>query len=124
MVLHEEHHRPVERKRLTRLSRHYYDLACLIRGGVADQALADLALFGRVLAHRRVYFRYAWMDYASMKPGSFRLLPADAERSAWAQDYEAMQETMFFRAAPTFDEILKLVGEFERRFNASAGGEL
>ncbi|MCC7082372.1 MAG: nucleotidyl transferase AbiEii/AbiGii toxin family protein [Burkholderiales bacterium] len=69
MVLHEEHHRPVERKRLTRLSRHYYDLACLIRGGVADQALADLALFGRVLAHRRVYFRYAWMDYASGSRG-------------------------------------------------------
>jgi hypothetical protein len=123
MLLHEEHHRPSDRKRITRLSRHYYDLACLIRAGIADQALADLSLFERVLAHRRVYFRYAWMDYGSMKPGTFRLLPTDTERGAWVRDYEAMQDTMFFREVFSFDEILRLVGEFERRFNAGARGE-
>ncbi|MGH8636909.1 MAG: nucleotidyl transferase AbiEii/AbiGii toxin family protein [Burkholderiales bacterium] len=124
MLLHEEHHRPSDRKRLTRLSRHYYDLACLIRAGVADQALADPELFERVLAHRRIYFRYAWMDYGSMKPGTLRLLPADSERGAWTRDYEAMQETMFFREVLKFAEILELVGDFERRFNANAGGGL
>jgi hypothetical protein len=122
MLLHEEHHRPSERKRLAGLSRHYYDLACLIRAGIADQALADPALFERVLAHRRIYFRYAWMDYGSMQPGTFRLLPVDSDRGAWARDYEAMQETMFFREVLTFAEILRLVGEFERRFNETAGG--
>jgi hypothetical protein len=31
-----------------------------------------------------------------------------------------MRESMFFGEVPSFGEILRLVGEFERRFNASA----
>ncbi|MPZ47285.1 MAG: nucleotidyl transferase AbiEii/AbiGii toxin family protein [Betaproteobacteria bacterium] len=118
MLLHEENHRPPQRKRLQRLSRHYYDLACLIQHAIADQAMAEAGLFDRVLAHRRVFFRYTWMDYDTMKPGTLRLLPPEEERSAWARDYDAMRDTMFFRSAPTFDEILRVVGEFERRFNS------
>ena len=59
------------------------------------------------------------MNYATLKPGTLRLLPAPDERLAWAQDYAAMRETMFFGEAPEFGEILRVVGEFERRFNQS-----
>ena len=31
-----------------------------------------------------------------------------------------MRESMFFGEVPPFGEILRLVGEFERRFNAGA----
>lgn len=111
----------MDKRRADRLSRHYYDLHCLIGHGIADQALADTGLFDRVAAHRKVFFRYAWMDYATLRPGALRLLPSDERRPEWKQDYEAMRETMFFGEAPTFDEILGVVGEFELRFNASAG---
>jgi len=47
-----------------------------------------------------------------------RLVPADAERSAWRADYEAMQQEMFYGDVPTFDEILVVVGDFQARLNA------
>lgn len=121
MLLHEETYRPADRRRGERLSRHYYDLYCLIQRGVADQAIADQGLFEKVAAHREVFFRYTWMDYATLRPGRLRLLPESGRREAWQRDYAAMRETMFFGEAPEFDEILSVVGEFERRFNAGTG---
>jgi hypothetical protein len=120
MLLHEETYRPLTKQRQERLSRHYYDLYCLITRGVSDQALADAGLFDRIAAHRQVFFRYTWMDYATLRPGALRLLPAPEQRVSWSQDYDAMRETMFFGNAPSFDDILCVVGAFEQRFNDAA----
>ena len=121
MLLHEETYRPGGKRRGDRLSRHYYDLYCLIRRGFADNAVADQGLFERVAAHREVFFRYTWMDYRTLCPGRLRLLPAPDQQEAWQRDYAAMRDTMFFGEAPQFEEILRVVGEFERGFNAAAG---
>ncbi len=118
MLLHEETYRPADKRRGERMSRHYYDLFSLIRRGVADAAVADQGLFERVAAHREVFFRYTWMDYRTLQPGTLRLLPEPAQREAWERDYAAMRDTMFFGETPAFEEILGVIGEFERRFNA------
>jgi hypothetical protein len=120
MLLHEETYRPSEKRRGERMSRHYYHLFSLIRRGIADEAVADQGLFERVAAHRAVFFRYTWMDYGTLRSGTLRLLPEPAQREAWERDYAAMRDTMFFGEAPAFDEILAVVGEFERQFNAGA----
>jgi len=57
MLLHEETYRPARKPRKARLARHYYDLWCLIKRGVADDAANDFGLFDRVAAHRAVFFR-------------------------------------------------------------------
>ncbi len=119
MLLHEESYRPAGKKRAARLSRHYYDVYCLIKCGIAEQALADAGLFGRISAHRAVFFRYSWMDYGTLKPGSLRLMPLRDQFSEWQSDYERMRETMFFGEAPAFLEILMEIEKFERRFNAT-----
>lgn len=121
MLLHEETYRPADKRRGDRMSRHYYDLFSLIRRGIADEAVADRGLFERVAAHRAVFFRYTWMDYGTLQPGTLRLLPDAGQRETWERDYAAMRGSMFFGEAPAFDEILRVVGEFERRFNAAAG---
>ncbi len=117
-LLHEEGYRTGDKTPADRLSRHYYDLYCLIRAGTADEALADPDLFNRVVAHREVFFRRSAEAQASLKRGTLRLMPAAAREPAWRRDYEAMQETMFFGEAPRWKEILKMVGEFESQFNA------
>lgn len=124
LLLHEETYRPNESDFTVRkagLARHYYDLWRLIKLGVADEAVADQLLFTHVVEHRQVFFRYNWIDYETMRPGSLRLLPLDEQLAAWRQDYDAMRAQMFFGEAPAFDVILESVGEFARRFNASAG---
>jgi hypothetical protein len=46
-----------------------------------------------------------------------RLVPLTDQLPAWKQDYQAMREDMFFGEVPAFDEILRVVGDFEQRFN-------
>jgi hypothetical protein len=124
LLLHEETYRgPTPDKPLVRktgLARHYYDVWRLIESGVADEALADEGLFTQVVEHRQVFFAYRWMDYATMRPGSLRLVPLDHQLDAWRQDYAAMRAEMFFGEAPEFDVILKTIADFARRFNATS----
>ena len=103
------------------MSRHDYDLYCLIQKGVAADALADPDLFRRVVAHREVFFRRSAEAQSSLKPGSLRLVPAPARETAWRRDYEAMREAMFFGESPSWKELIQVVGDFEARFNAAAG---
>jgi predicted nucleotidyltransferase component of viral defense system len=120
MLLHEETFRPEDRPRNPRLARHYYDLWCLISRGVAERAVADRDLFRRVAEHREAFFHISWVDYATLRPGSLRLLPPPRRRDAWRRDYEQMRGPMFFGEIPSFEEILRVVGDFERQFNETA----
>lgn len=117
MLLHEETWRPAGKPRKVRLSRHYYDLWCLITKGVAVEAMQDDGLFERVAAHRQIFFRYGWMDYATLSKGRLRVLPLPEQEAEWRRDYEAMRGEMFSRTPPPFDAVLKTVGEFEKEFN-------
>ena len=119
-LLHEETFRPHDKPRKLRMARHYYDLWCLLRAGVGEQALADTALFQRVAEHREIFFRYAWVDYSTHKPGTFRLTPPTDHLANWRSDYQAMLGPMFFGEVPDFDEIMEAVSEFEKTCNASA----
>lgn len=118
MLLHEETYRPAEKRKLNaRMARHYYDLWCLIMKGIAERAAEQEDVFARTAAHREIYFRWTWMDYSTLKRGQLRLRPRPDQEADWRRDYQAMQTAMFFGTVPDFDEILRVVGEFERRFN-------
>jgi len=58
--------------------------------------------------------------YKTLRPGSLRLAPPPEHRDNWRRDYEEMAEAMFYGERPRFDEILRVVGEFEQRFNRTA----
>lgn len=118
MLLHEETYRPPDRrKQKTGLARHYYDLYRLIQGGYGEKAAQDLSLFERIAAHRRVYFRYGWLDYATLSPGRLRIVPLEDQMAAWRQDYRNMQSEMFYGEVPAFEEIIETVREFQDSFN-------
>lgn len=116
-LLHEESYRAGGKAPAARLSRHYYDLWCLIRSGTAEKAIADPDLFNRVVAHREVFFRRSAEAQATLRPGSLRIMPMNEHYPAWKRDYDAMREVMFFGATPEFAEILMVVEEFQDKFN-------
>lgn len=120
MLLHEEYHRPAGKPVKKRLSRHYYDLWCLIKKGAAAEAVIDGALFDRVAKHRAAFFRQTWLDYKTLAKGSLRLAPPAARLAEWRQDYQSMRDGMFFGVPPEFADILDVVRRFESEFNASA----
>lgn len=120
LLIHEETFRPADKPRAIRMARHYYDLWCLITREVADKAAADEELFKRVVDHRQAFFRWSWVDYGTMRRGCLRLRPADVALEAWRRDYDAMAGAMFFGRVPSFDDVLDVVKDFERRFNEGA----
>jgi len=119
MLLHEETFRPADKPRQERMARHYYDVWCLITRGVADRAAVDRALFDRVAEHRQIFFKLNWVDYATLRPGSLRMTPPAEHRDAWKRDYAEMAEPMFYGDRPSFDGIMQIVGDFEKKFNSA-----
>lgn len=117
-LLHEENLR-LEHRARERLSRHLYDIWCLIRAGTSGRALADDGLFARVVAHRLVYFRQSWMKEADYAAASFQLVPPEDRLQAWRADFEQMRENMFFGEVPEFDEIIRVIGEFQSQVRLS-----
>jgi hypothetical protein len=120
MLLHEETFRSSGGGPKARLARHYYDLWCLITKGVAEKALADQPLFARIAAHRTVFFRRSKGAQAALRPGALRLTPLPDQLAAWKQDYQSMREDMFFGEVPSFEDVIRVVGDCEKRFNGSA----
>jgi len=118
MLLHEETYRPAERQRRSgRLARHYYDLWCLITKGVAEKAADRDDIFRRAAQHREIYFNWSWMDYSTLSRGKLRVLPLPEQEAEWRRDYQAMSSEMFFGEVPEFDDVLRVVGKFQREFN-------
>jgi hypothetical protein len=54
-LLHEEFHRPVEKRRVNRLSRHLYDVYQLTQVGINELAFRDKSLYQTIVAHRHVF---------------------------------------------------------------------
>ncbi|MGB0372241.1 MAG: nucleotidyl transferase AbiEii/AbiGii toxin family protein [Opitutales bacterium] len=120
MLLHEESYKPADKKRRKRgMARHYYDLFQLIQSGVAERAGKDLELFERIADHRKVYFKYGWMDYSTLTPGQLRLIPREDQMADWKSDYTGMQQEMFYGEVPDFEQVLKAVEAFQEAFNKS-----
>ena len=117
MLLHEETFRPADKPRKPRLARHYYDLWSMIEKGIGDEAAKDLDLFARAAEHREHFFYYRWVDYSTLRKGLMRIAPLDDQLNEWRQDYEAMQQEMFFGEVPQFDEIIETVTKFQNEFN-------
>jgi predicted nucleotidyltransferase component of viral defense system len=108
-LLHEELAKPSEQIRVSRMSRHIYDLARLYDSGIADKALDDEDLYRRVIEHRRKYIGLRGFDYNELYPPTLRIIPQDSIGEQWREDYKAMREQMVYGDAPTYDELIGIM---------------
>lgn len=115
-ILHAEYYRPTEKSLPTRYSRHYYDVARMAQGPIGAEALADPALLADVVRHKQTFYPSGWARYDVARPGSLRLVPADARRTALERDYRSMG-VMLFGEPPAFDLIMETLAELEREIN-------
>lgn len=108
--------RGVLRQEGQRVSRHYYDLHCLLGSEVGKAALADRDLGADCVRHARMFFDRPDYDLASATPGSFAIAPVSQMIDALGRDY-ANTTAMIFGAAPGFEEILMSATQIERIIN-------
>ncbi|MCO5066506.1 MAG: nucleotidyl transferase AbiEii/AbiGii toxin family protein [Rhizobiaceae bacterium] len=100
-----------------RVSRHYYDLHCLVQSEIGKTALADLNLVADCVRHARMFFDRPDYDLASAVPGSFAIEPTPKMVDALTRDY-ANTTAMIFGAAPSFENVMASAGQIERALNA------
>jgi hypothetical protein len=116
-ILHDACLRPAAKRLNERSSRHYYDTVLLAETAAGARALTRPDLLARVTRFKNLFFASSWSDYASAKPGSFRLVPSEARRAEVEPDYAEMQE--FFTAPPpAFDALWERLQAVEKRINA------
>ena len=99
-----------------RISRHYYDLHCMLRTDTGRAAVANLDLGTDCVAHATTFFNRPDFNLATAKPGTFSLLPSDDMAGLLMGDYKNT-ETMIFGEAPSFDAILASIGSLEGQLN-------
>ncbi|WP_380058994.1 nucleotidyl transferase AbiEii/AbiGii toxin family protein (plasmid) [Falsihalocynthiibacter sp. SS001] len=116
-ILHMLFHQDPAKPLADRMSRHYYDMAQLIRHEAKERAVGSLDLLEQVAHHKSVFFKAAWANYQDAKPGSLRLMPNAGLAAALRRDYSGMRE-MIIGDAPGFDDILGTIETFEAEVNS------
>jgi hypothetical protein len=102
-----------------RVSRHYYDLHCLMASDVGRAALANPEIAADCVLHARMFFDRSDYDLVSATPGSFAIAPTAGMIEALRRDY-GNTVAMIFGTAPTFDQILASVTALDAAANRAA----
>lgn len=106
-LLHEEFHRPIEKIRVNRLSRHLYDLFKLTKAGVAEKAIQDKQLYETIVKHRHTFLRVGGVNYDLHDPKTLNPIPVSDVIADWESDYSTMKEEMIYEETkPSFAELI------------------
>src|SRR6266851_5388512 len=99
-----------------RISRHYYDMHCLLNSAVGGAAVADRNLAADCVRHARLFFNRPDFDLLSARPGSWAIEPNAGMMDRLRADYDKTIP-MIFGGTPTFDEIMASVKKINDSVN-------
>lgn len=104
-----------EDPRTRRMSRHYYDLEKLMDTEFGIKALTDYELYNRIIEHRRKYNALRYVNYDLNRSDKIWIIPPADLLSAFDRDYEEMQESMVFKDAIPFEDLILRMHELQER---------
>lgn len=118
-LLHEEFHRPAEKRRVDRLSRHLYDMYHLTRAGIASKAISDKELYETIVSHRYKFSRVGAVNYNLHHPHTLNPIPPKELMSDWKADYAKMKEDMIYdEEKPSFEDLVDNLIEIKKLLKA------
>jgi len=118
-LLHEEFHRPTEKIRVDRLSRHLYDIYHLAKAGIATKAFNDKELYETIVAHRYKFSRIGDVDYNLHNPLTVNPIPVAGKMEEWKADYAKMKEDMIYEVKkPSFEELINNLNDLRNQLQA------
>lgn len=110
-----------------RYARHWYDLECLDRSGIAKSAISDYGLAEDVAHHKQHFFRENdragnVIDYHDAVSGSLCLVPTGEALEALDHDYQQMLDAGLLQSDSfTFETLIKRLSDLQDRANAAHG---
>ena len=115
-LLHEEFHRPAEKMRVDRLSRHLYDIYHLTKAGIAEKAINDKELYETIVAHRYKFSRVGEVNYNEHNPRTLNPIPPISAIADWETDYAKMKEDMIYEEnKPSFEDLIHNLEEVRKQ---------
>ena len=118
-LLHEEFHRPTDKMRVDRLSRHLYDIFHLTKAGIATKAFNDKELYESIVAHRYKFSRIGDVDYNLHNPLKVNPIPVGGKMEEWKADYAKMKEDMIYEInKPSFEELINNLNDLRTQLQA------
>jgi hypothetical protein len=100
------------------VSRHYYDVHCLVGKPVGKKACIDTPSIVDCVKHASMFFYRKDTGLENVTRGSFRLKPPDRMLDLLQRDYDAMA-TMIFGDVPDFKVVLDSVRDAEEWLNGA-----
>lgn len=115
-LLHEEFHRPQEKRRHERLSRHLYDIHQLSNAGMNEKAFQDKALYHTIVSHRHLFSKIGGVDYNAHHPKTLNPIPPNELLTQWAEDYlKMLQEMIYEKDPPTFEQLIENLEDLRKQ---------
>jgi len=109
-------HRGQLRQEGQRVTRHYYDIHCLLRTDIGASAVTNLPLAAECGRHARMFFDRPDFDLANAAPGTFALAPTPAMLERLERDYGSMAG-MILGPVPAFNDVVESTVDLESRLN-------
>lgn len=105
-LIHEELQK--KQTRITRMSRHLYDIAKLMDTEYAKIALSDPQLYKNIIIHRSIFNAIKGINYATHLPTTINFIPPENVNQLWKIDYEKMVQNAFiYGNTLTYNELIK-----------------
>jgi hypothetical protein len=115
LILHSICLRPIEKPLKHHYSRHYYDVFCLIKSGIAKEALKFPEILESVKENKIAFWDETWEPYKNINSfHDIKVVPNQESRlKELESDYERMKE-MFFGKYPDFSDVINELRSFEK----------
>lgn len=106
VLLHEEFHKPVEKIRDQRMSRHLYDIYKVSQTEYGHRALHDTGLFNKICKHRASFTPIQGIAYDELTLTDLDFIPPGELIEQYRLDYFEMQRSMIYGKSPEFEELI------------------
>lgn len=115
LILHSICLRPIDKPLKHHYSRHYYDVFCLIKSGIAKEALKFPEILKSVKENKITFWDETWEPYKNINSfHDIKVVPTqDSRLKELESDYERMKE-MFFGKYPDFSDVIDELRNFEK----------
>lgn len=108
--------RGVLRHQGQRVSRHYYDVHCMLQADLGTKAVVDRELSEDCAAHARMFFNSPDLGLNMAARGTFSLRPIDGMVEELRRDYSRMAG-MVIGNVPIFEDVLASIAALEEDIN-------
>jgi hypothetical protein len=112
-LLHEEYQK--DNPRVTRMSRHLYDLEKMMDTSFATAALQNTDLYKTVINHRKKFNNIQGLDYRTHYPALIQICPPENLTVAWEKDYKQLQQSFIHEESKSFGELTSRLQELTNR---------